>query len=64
MKASYKQIKIILALGVKKLEPASLLSKLGEFLLFDGFLDLAKFLPFIFPNLDNFRLFCKVVNLW
>ena len=57
MKANCKQLKAALALGVRKLGPAFLLSKLGEFLLFDGFLDLAHFLPFEFPNLDDFRPF-------
>ena len=57
MKASRKRLKAALASGVKKLGPAFLASKLGEFLIFDNFLDLAKFLPFEFPNLDNFRPF-------
>ena len=55
MKASRKRLKASLALEVKKLGPTSLTSKLGKFSLFDGFLDLTEFLPFKFPNLDNFR---------
>ena len=57
MKVNYKQLKAALALEIRKLGPTSLVSKLGEFPLFDSFLDLANFLPFEFPNLDNFRLF-------
>ena len=57
MKASRKWLKAALALEVKKLGLASLALKLGEFLIFDGFLDLAKFLPFEFPHLNNFRPF-------
>ena len=57
MNASRKQLKTSLAPGVRKLGPASLASKLGEFPLFDDFLDLAKFLPFEFPNFDDFRPF-------
>ena len=49
MKASHKRLKVALALGIRKLEPASLALKLGEFLLFDDFLDLAEFLPLNFP---------------
>ena len=41
--ASRKRLKADLASGVRKLGPASLVSKLGEFPLFDGFLDLADF---------------------
>ena len=55
MKANCKRLKADLALGVRKLGPVFLVLKLGEFLLFDGFLDLANFLPFKFPDLDNFR---------
>ena len=54
MKASRKRLKAVLALGVKKFGPASVASKLGEFLFFDEFLDLADFLLFDFPDLDNF----------
>ena len=43
MKASYKQLKIALALGVGKLEPAFVVLKVGEFPLFECFLDLANF---------------------
>ena len=56
MKANRKRLKADLASGVRKLGPASLASKLGEFPLFDGFLDLADFLPSEFPDLDNFWL--------
>ena len=62
MKANHKRLKAALGLRVKKFEPAFLASKLGEFSLFDGFLDLADFLPFEFPNLDNFRLFNNFPN--
>ena len=54
MKASRKWLKAALASGVRKFGPAFLASKLDKFLLFDGFLDLANFLPFEFPDLDNF----------
>ena len=57
MKASCKRLKATLALAVRKLEPAFVTSKLGEFPLFDGFLDLADFLPFDFLDLDNFPVF-------
>ena len=56
MKASCKQLKAALVLGVRKLRPASVMLKLGEFLLFDYFLDLSNFWdldvfwPFDFPN--------------
>ena len=49
VKANHKQLKVDLALGVKKLGPLFLASTLGEFLLFAGFLDLANF-----QDLDNF----------
>ena len=52
MKANHKRLKFNLALGVWKLGPLSLASKLGKFLLFDGFFH---FLPLDFPDLDNFR---------
>ena len=48
VKASYKQLKVILILEVKKLGPAFIMSKLGEFLLFN------KFLLFDFPDLNKF----------
>ena len=51
MKVSYKQLKVFLAPRVIKLDPAFIVPKLGEFLLYDGFLN---FLPLDFPNLDNF----------
>ena len=57
IKANCKQLKATLVLGVKKLRPAFLASKFGEFPFFNGFLDLANFLPFAFLNLDNFRPF-------
>ena len=52
VKANYKWLKADLALGVKKLGPPFLASKLGEFPLFDGFFN---FSPLDFPNLDNFQ---------
>ena len=54
MKASCKQLIAILALGVRKLGPTFLTWNLDEFPLFDGFLDLAYFLLFNFPDLDKF----------
>ena len=47
MKANYKQLKVVLALRIRKL---------GLFFLAD-FWDLNNFSPFKFPNLDNFYLF-------
>ena len=62
MKVNCKQLKAVLALGVKNFSPSSVASKLVEFPLFDNFfLDLAKFRdldvfsPFDFLDLDNFR---------
>ena len=57
VKASHKRLKVALASRVRKLGPAFLASKYGEFPLFVDFLNLAKFLPFEFPNLDNFKPF-------
>ena len=57
MNASRKRLKASLALGVRKLGPAFLVLKLGKFPLYDGFLDLADFLPSKFPDLDDFWLF-------
>ena len=64
VKASRKQLKIVLALEVRNFGPASIVLKLVEFLLFDNFFhDLAKFqdlnifLLFNFPDLDNFSDF-------
>ena len=51
MKANRKQLKAILASGVKKLDPAFIMLKLGEFPLFDSFFD---FSSFNFLDLDNF----------
>ena len=43
---------------IKKLGPASIASKLGEFLLFDGFFNF----PLLdFPDLDNFR---NLADFW
>ena len=56
MKVNRKRLKADLASRVRKLGPASLASKLGEFPLFDGFLDLADFLSSEFLDLDNFWL--------
>ena len=52
--ANYKQLKIVLAPKVKKVDPVFLISKLGKFLLFDSFLDLANFSLFNFSDLSNF----------
>ena len=57
VKANHKQLKADLASGVRKLGPSSIALKLGEFPLFDGFLDLADFLLFEFPDLANFSGF-------
>ena len=57
MNTSHKWLKAALALGVKKLGPAFLASKVDKFLLYDGFLDLIDFLLFKFPDLDDFRSF-------
>ena len=57
VKVNRKRLKAALVSRVGKLKPASLILKLGEFPLFDGFLDLADFLPFEFLDLDNFRPF-------
>ena len=54
MKASHNWLKVTLALEVKKLGLASVISKLGEFPLFDSFLDLTNFLSFEFLDLNNF----------
>ena len=43
MKANRKQLKADQVSGVRKLGPGPVTPKLGEFLLFDGFLDLADF---------------------
>ena len=62
VKVNYKRLKAALALGVRKLGPAFLVSKLGELSLFDGFLDLANYLTFEFSDLDNFRPFDNFPN--
>ena len=46
MKARRKQLKAVLVSGIKKLSPASVALKLGEFPL--------NFSPFDFSDLDNF----------
>ena len=51
MKASHKQLRVILASGVRKLGLFFKASKLGEFLIFDNFFD---FSIFDFSDLDNF----------
>ena len=51
-KANRKRLKADLALGVKKLGPLLIESKLGEFPLFGDFFD---FSPLDFPDLNNFR---------
>ena len=56
VKVSCKRLKAALALGVRKLRPAFVASKLDEFSLFDYFLNLADFRdldvfwPFDFPD--------------
>ena len=57
MNASRKQLKVTLALRVRKLGPFFLVTKLGEFIIFDNFFlglvnfwDLDKFWPFNFPD--------------
>ena len=55
MKASLKQLKILLALGDKKLDLTFVTLKLGKFLLFDGFFD---FLLFDFDD------FWDLANFW
>ena len=52
IKANRKRLKADLALGVRKLDPIFLASKLGEFPLFGDFFD---FSPLDFPDLDNFQ---------
>ena len=55
MKTSCKQLKNILALGVKKLSPTFVALKLSEIPFFNNFLDLANFIFFNFYGLDDFR---------
>ena len=55
VKTSYKQLKVVLASSIRKLGLVFIILKLGEFLLFDNFLDLADFLLSDFYNLDNFE---------
>ena len=64
MKTNHKWLKAALALGVRKLGLFFLASKLSKFLLFDDFFpnladfrNLDNFLPFEFPDLDNFLVF-------
>ena len=58
VKANRKWLKVALALEVRKLGPLSLVSKLGEFLIFDSFLDLTDFWLFdVFPIFNNFSYF-------
>ena len=54
---SHKQLKAVLALEIKKLGLAFFVPKLGEFPLFNTFLDLTNFSLFDFPDLDNFGTF-------
>ena len=51
MKVSHKRLKAVLASEVRKFGPVSIVLKLGEFPLFDGFFN---FLPFNFPDLEDF----------
>ena len=54
MKASYKQLKVILVLGVKNLDSNFIISKLSKFPLLNNFLNLSNFLFFNFLDLNNF----------
>ena len=61
IKTNLKRLKATLVSEIKKLGLLSLILKLGEFLLFDNFIpdlayfqDLDNFLPFEFPDLNNF----------
>ena len=54
VKANYKQLKAVLAKGVRKLGINFLVLNLCKFPLFDSFLNLASFLPSEFWDLDNF----------
>ena len=58
VKASRKWLKAILVLGVKKLGPVIVASKLGQFQLLDGFFN---FSLFDFSDLDNFQ---DLANFW
>ena len=62
MKASHKRLKVILALGVRKLDPFSLILKLDEFPLFDDFFpDLADFWELDnFWSFNNFSIFSSM----
>lgn len=57
LKVNYKKLKAILVLEVKKLGPAFLIPKLGNFSLFNSFLDIANISLFENPNLNNFLPF-------
>ena len=64
VKANHKQLKDVLASGVRSFGSAFVISKLDEFLLFDNFFpdlanfwDLDNFLPFEFFDLNKFWLF-------
>ena len=59
IKANHKQLKTILALGVRKLSPFFLVLKLSKFPFFDNFFpDLAGFRDLDnFWDLDNFPIF-------
>ena len=63
MKANRKRLKAALALRVRKFGLLFLVSKLGKFPLFDNFLDIADFLLFEFPDLDDSRPFDNFPNL-
>ena len=66
IKASHKQLKATLALGVKKLSPIYLASNLRKFPLFNSFLDLVDFSLYDFLGLDNFLVFSStnfLINL-
>ena len=47
VKANYKQLKIVLVLEVRRFDSTFLASILGQFLLFNNFLDLCIFLNFL-----------------
>ena len=60
MKISRKQLKAALASGVSKLGPASVALNLCKFLLFDYFLDLAKFWDLDIFVLSDFLVFGSI----
>lgn len=57
MKTNHKRLKAVLVSEIKKLSPVFLVWNLGEFSLFNGFLNSMNFLFFDLRNLDNFLHF-------